>query len=148
ELDLTLGGPYVPTKTDKEGQVLIDEKQPGAYRRSLYLQQRRTAPVSFLATFDGPAHNPVCIQRVSSTVALQSLSLLNSEFARLRARGFAKRIMAFDAREATNHKTSPSKLKSALRFAFELAYSRPPTKPELSNAKDFIKQQKITYQIQ
>ena len=148
ELDLTLGGPYVPTKADKEGQVIIEEKAPGAYRRSMYLQQRRTAPVSFLSTFDGPVHNPVCIQRVSSTVALQSLSLLNSEFVRLRASGFANRIMArpnFDAPEATNHKAGRSKLKSALRFAFELAYSRPPTKQELSNAKDFIKEQNIIY---
>jgi len=151
ELDLTLGGAYVPTKTDKQGQVIIDEKQPGAYRRSIYLQQRRTAPVSFLSTFDGPAHNPVCIQRVSSTVALQSLSLLNSEFVRLRAKGFAKRIIArssFDAPEATNQKGSRSKLKPALRFAFELAYSRPPTKQELSSAKDFITEQNIIYQGQ
>ena len=151
ELDLALGGPYIPTKTDKEGQVIIDEKQPGAYRRSIYLQQRRTAPVSFLATFDGPAHNPVCIQRVSSTVALQSLSLLNSEFVRLRARGFAKRIMdrsKLDAPETANHTANRSQVKSALKFAFELAYSRPPTRKELSEAKDFITEQNIIYQSQ
>src|ERR1041385_9197732 len=93
KLDLASGGPYVPTKTDQAGQVVIDEKQAGAWRRSIYLQQRRTAPVNFLSTFDGPAHNPVCVQRVSSTVALQSLSLLNSEFVHLRARAFAKRVM-------------------------------------------------------
>jgi hypothetical protein len=72
EIDLTAGGPYVPTKTDNAGQVIIDERQAGGKRRSVYLQQRRTHPVNLLATFDGPAHNPVCIQRVHSTVALQS----------------------------------------------------------------------------
>ena len=94
ELDLRPGGPYVPTKTDKQGQVIIDEKQPGALKRSIFLQQRRTAPVSLLSTFDGPAHNPVCVQRVSSTVALQSLALLNSDFVRARARAFARRVLA------------------------------------------------------
>ncbi len=144
ELDLASGGPYVPTKTDKQGQIIIDEKQDGAYRRSLYLQQRRTAPVSFLSTFDGPAHNPVCIQRVSSTVALQSLSLLNSEFVRLRARAFAHRILAcknFDANQVTNVNPGRAKLKPPLCFAFELAYSRPPADKELAAAKSFIAEQ-------
>src|SRR2546425_232062 len=40
ELDLTSGGPYVPTTTDRQGQVIIAEKEAGAYRRSIYLQQR------------------------------------------------------------------------------------------------------------
>src|ERR1041385_2898136 len=116
ELDLKAGGSYVPTKTDNHGQVIIDEKQAGAFRRSIYLQQRRTAPVNFLSTFDGPNHNPVCVQRVSSTVALQSLSLLNSEFVHLRARGFAKRVMgsaAFRPLQANDEAVRRSGLKSA-----------------------------------
>jgi hypothetical protein len=151
EIDLTSGGSYVPTTTDKQGQVIIDEKQAGAYRRSIYLQQRRTAPVSFLSSFDGPAHNPVCVQRVSSTVALQSLFLLNSEFVQLRARSFAKRILACNdlaAREVTNEKPNGSRLKSVLRLAFELAYNRPPMPRELSAAKSFIKEQRVIYQGQ
>src|ERR1043165_991786 len=103
ELDLTSGGPYVPTTTDKQGQVIIAEKQAGACRRSIYLQQRRSAPVGFLSMFDGPAHNPVCIQRVSSTVASQSLSLLNSEFVHLRARAFAKRVLATTRGRSEEH---------------------------------------------
>jgi hypothetical protein len=163
ELDLTSGGAYVPTHTDKQGQVVIPEKQAGAYRRSLYLQQRRTAPVSFLSTFDGPAHNPVCIQRVSSTVALQSLSLLNSEFVRLRAQAFARRIIALansdapsetaksaaaESRGSGNHKENTLKTKPALNFAFELAYSRAPTREEFTAAKNFIKEQQLIYQDQ
>jgi hypothetical protein len=148
ELNLTSGGPYVPTKTDKQGQIVIDEKTPGAWRRSIYLQQRRTHPVDFLSTFDGPAHNPVCIQRVSSTVALQSLSLLNSEFVHLRARAFAKRVMQsanVDSLHSTDNK-SDRELKSAMRYAFELAYSRPPTDEEALAAEQFIRQQEAIYQ--
>jgi hypothetical protein len=151
ELDLTVGGPYVPTKTDKQGQVIIDEKQSGAWRRSIYLQQRRTHPVDFLSTFDGPAHNPVCVQRVSSTVALQSLSLLNSEFVHLRARAFAKRVMgspAFKPLQSSDKETHRSGLKPALLYTFELAYNRAPTNDELSAAEDFVGEQSAIYKDQ
>jgi hypothetical protein len=151
ELDLAAGGPSVPTKTDKQGQVIIDEKQPGAWRRSIYLQQRRTHPVDFLATFDGPAHNPVCVQRVSSTVALQSLSLLNSEFVHLRARAFAKRVMssaAFQPVQSAVEDERRSGLKSALPLAFELAYNRPPTHDELAAAEAFVREQSTLYEGQ
>jgi len=66
----------------------------------------------------------------------------------LRARAFAHRILAckeFDAHEATNANASRSKLKPVLRFAFELAYSRPPTDKELSAAKSFFKEQTVIY---
>jgi hypothetical protein len=138
EIDLTSGGPYVPTKTDKQGQVIIDEQQAGARRGSIYLQQRRTAPVDFISTFDGPAHNPICVQRVSSTVALQSLSLLNSEFIQSRARAFAHRLLQSPVPD-TN---------SILNTAFELAYNRPPSADELAAAQDFIKAQKQIYKDQ
>ena len=148
ELDLKAGGPYVPTKTDKLGQIVIDEKQAGAFRRSLYLQQRRTHPVDFLATFDGPAHNPVCVQRVTSTVALQSLSLLNSEFVHLRARAFAKRLMqsaAFKPPQSQDEAARKTRLKSTFGYAFELAYGRQPRNEELSAAEDFIREQGAIY---
>ncbi len=138
ELDRTLGGKYVPTKTDSHGQVVIDENQPGATRRSLYLQQKRTAPVAMLSTFDGPAHNPVCVQRVSSTVPLQSLSLLNSEFVHLRARAFANRLL-------NNCKTGTQE---RVHYACELAFSRPATQDELSAANAFIEEQSDIYKGQ
>jgi hypothetical protein len=137
ELDPALGGAYTPTKTDQQGQIVIDEQHPGARRRSLYLQQRRTFPVAFLSTFDGPAHNPVCVQRVTSTVALQSLSLLNSDFIRARAKAFAKRLLADE--------TAPAIL---IETAFELAYGRPPTPLEKSSTDHFIREQTALYQSQ
>jgi hypothetical protein len=151
ELELKAGGPFVPTKTDKQGQVIVDEKQAGAFRRSIYLQQRRTAPVNFLSTFDGPAHNPVCVQRVSSTVALQSLSLLNSEFVHLRARAFARRVIAsaaFRPLQSNDEEARRSGLKPALLYTFELAYNRGPTNDELSAAEDFVREQSGIYRDQ
>jgi hypothetical protein len=151
ELELKAGGPFVPTKTDKQGQVIVDEKQSGAFRRSIYLQQRRTAPVSFLSTFDGPAHNPVCVQRVSSTVALQSLSLLNSEFVHLRARAFARRVTAsaaFRPIQSSDDEARRTGLKPVLLYTFELAYNRAPTKDELAAAEDFVREQSAVYRDQ
>jgi len=165
ELDLSSGGPYVATKTDKQGQIIIDEKQSGAQRRSIYLQQRRTFPVSFLAAFDGPSHNPVCVQRVSSTVALQSLSLLNSDFVRTRAKAFARRVLA--SADGQRREASPSvgearlgsgespgdveptrQDETLLQVAFELAYSRPPRRDELSAAEKFLLEQRSAYASQ
>ncbi len=144
ELDLKQAGPYVPTKVDGEGQVITDETQSGAHRRSLYLQQRRTHPVDFLATFDGPAHNPVCVQRVPSTVAQQSLSLLNSEFIRARARAFAKRILSGNS-SGSMKAVAQSEEERLIGNAFDLACNRPPVPDELAAAENFIRAQAAAY---
>ena len=88
---------------------------------------------------------------------MQSLSLLNSEFVRLRAQAFAKRIIARAnsesgvtnaTQEGSGDSLSSIKTKPALNFAFELAYSRPPTREELSAAKNFLKEQQVIYKDQ
>ena len=53
---------------------------PGATRRSVYLQQRRTQITSLLEVFDAPSIVTTCTRRSPSTIPLQSLSLLNSDF--------------------------------------------------------------------
>ncbi len=130
ELDLAPGGSYVPIRTDEAGQIILDESKSGARRRSLYLQQRRTQPVGWLQVFDGPQPNPVCIQRNPATVALQSLSLLNSDFIRRHSRAFAKRL----------HDAG-----LGLDQAFELAWSRPPTAEERTAAERFLANQVVQY---
>ena len=130
ELDRAPGGGYVPIRTDDAGQIILDETKPGARRRSLYLQQRRTQPVGWLQVFDGPQPNPVCIQRNPATVALQSLSLLNSDFIRRHSRAFAERLHGAGL---------------GLDQAFELAWSRPPTREERSAAERFLAKQVAHY---
>ncbi len=135
ELDVRLGGAYTPIQVDAAGQIIIDESAPGARRRSLYLQQRRTQPIHFLEVFDGPQPNPVCIQRNPSTVALQSLSLLNSEFARNRARAMARRLVG----------PGGAPMDGAVRTAFELAIGRPPTPAESEASTAFLRSQAQVY---
>lgn len=130
ELDTRVGGPYTPIQADAAGQIEVSESTPGAHRRSLYLQQRRTQPVNLLEVFDGPQPNPVCIQRNPSTVVLQSLSLLNSEFARRRAGAMAARLLAAE----------PSADDARLTLAFELATGRPPRPAERDASLAFLDQ--------
>jgi hypothetical protein len=120
-----------------DGQITVDEKAPGAHLRSLYLQQRRTQPPAMLQVFDGPAHNPVCVQRVQSTVALQSLAMLNSDFVRQRSRAFAHRLLASgDASVSTE-----SRLEASIR----LAYGRGPSAGELELGRQFLQRQEAIY---
>ncbi len=128
EMDTRVGGPYTPIQADAAGQIEVNESTPGARRRSLYLQQRRTQPLNLLEVFDGPQPNPVCIQRNPSTVVLQSLSLLNSDFARRRASAMARRVLEFDAADSERRVTA----------AFELTTGRPPTGPERTAAVAFL----------
>src|SRR5262249_22522172 len=92
ELDTRPGGPYVPSKRNADGVVEVAEGVARARRRSVSLQQRRTQVVTLLQLFDAPAMVGTCGKRSLSTVPLQPLALLNSEFVRARARAFAQRL--------------------------------------------------------
>ncbi|MCA9056420.1 MAG: DUF1553 domain-containing protein, partial [Planctomycetaceae bacterium] len=76
-LNRDLFGPPVSIKEDETGQVIVDGQQT---RRSLYIRVRRTQPVAMLQSFDAPVMETNCEYRPVSTVATQSLILLNGEF--------------------------------------------------------------------
>lgn len=89
ELNRTLYGPPISVSEDDVGQVVTPDDQP---RRSVYLQVRRSKPVSFLSSFDAPVMETNCEIRPSSTVAPQSLMLMNSGFVLQRAETMASRV--------------------------------------------------------
>lgn len=89
QLDLTLFGPPVPVVEDFVGQVVVEKEVP---RRSIYIQVRRSKPLSMLAAFDAPVMETNCDRRVNSTAAPQSLMLMNSEFSLKQAELFAKKV--------------------------------------------------------
>jgi hypothetical protein len=76
-LDRTLFGSPIAVKEDESGQVVVASD---VRRRSLYLLQRRTQPVTLMQAFDAPVMVTNCEARTSSTVATQSLMLMNGEF--------------------------------------------------------------------
>ncbi len=88
-LDPQMFGPAVAVEEDTVGQVI---PSGNSGRRSLYLQVRRTRPVSLLSAFDAPAMTPNCDRRTNSTAATQSLMVMNSEFLLKHAEAFAERV--------------------------------------------------------
>lgn len=76
-LNKKLFGVPVGIKEDETGQVIVDGPQK---RRSLYIKVRRSQPVAMLQTFDAPVMDVNCERRPVSTVATQSLMLMNGEY--------------------------------------------------------------------
>jgi hypothetical protein len=91
ELKPELFGAPIPLQEDEAGQVRLDPAQP---RRSLYAKWRRTQPVALLQAFDAPVMGVLCESRPSSTVAPQSLMMMNNEFLLEQSEKIAKRVIA------------------------------------------------------
>ncbi len=90
-----LYGAPVPVTPDEVGQVVVgvDTRDSAGrpsnkhvalgeeeFRRSIYVTARRSLPLGMLEPFDVPLMTPNCEQRNSSTVAPQSLLLMNNDF--------------------------------------------------------------------
>jgi hypothetical protein len=88
-LDKTQFGPAVEVSADAGGQIVITGD---SQRRSIYVQVRRTQPVAILKSFDAPDMEVNCTDRSHSTVATQSLMLMNSEFILGFSKAFAERL--------------------------------------------------------
>lgn len=87
QLDRTSFGAPVGISKDDTGQIIVN----GQRRRSLYVKARRSEPVAMLQAFDAPVMRTNCELRPSSTVATQSLMLMNGEFTLAQARHLANR---------------------------------------------------------
>ena len=135
DLDLSMGGAYVPTTRNGAAEVLVPENNPGAFRRSIYLQQRRSQGLSLLNVFDAPMMVVNCTRRPVTTMPLQSLTLLNSEFAVRRGQNFAKRIL----------NESSALDEDRIRLAFVLATGTPCEADATAEALRFITQQQELY---
>ena len=88
-----------------------------------------------LKVFDAPAIATVCTTRPSSSVPLQSLALLNSDFAILRGEAFADRLL----------KETDGSPAEVVKRAWRVAMGRDPLAPEQALALEFIEAQKSQY---
>ncbi|MGC8639336.1 MAG: PSD1 and planctomycete cytochrome C domain-containing protein [Isosphaeraceae bacterium] len=131
-LDATPFGPPVPVVEDSVGLVNPANNSP---RRSLYLQVRRTHPVSLLAAFDAPVMTLNCDRRNVTTTPAQSLMLMNSDFVLSSATTIAQRIRSAKSRTA---------LGDQIAAAWRLVYQRSITPEELDWSKGFAASQKGT----
>jgi cytochrome c553 len=135
ELNHEMYGPYVASQRAGDGDVVVGEGAAGATRRSVYQQQRRTQIVGMLEAFDAPSIVFNCTARTSTTVPLQSLKLLNSDFVRLRATALASRVRAGASKSDTD----------AIQMAIRLTLARSPTAEELAASEQFLKTQPAEY---
>jgi hypothetical protein len=128
-------GAYVPTTRTGEGEVVVDDANPDACARSIFLQQRRTQVPTFLAAFDAPSIVFNCTARPRTTMPLQSLSLLNSEFAVRRGSELAFRVK----RDVAND------VPKRIERAFILVAGRKPDADEAKFAQKFLADQQKVY---
>ncbi len=129
-LDRTPFGRAVPVAEDSVGQVLPANDSP---RRSIYLEVRRTKPVSLLAAFDAPIMAVNCDRRPTSTSAPQSLMLMNSEFVLGNAQAMAIRVRS----------EAPADLSRRIAHAWQLAYNRSISREEQDWASAFVARQLV-----
>ena len=85
------GRMYQPIATNRVRSSSMN-RPPARPARSVYLQQHRTQIASLLEVFDAPSIVTTCTRRLPSTIPLQSLSLMNSDFVVTRAQELATRL--------------------------------------------------------
>jgi hypothetical protein len=135
KLDHTPGGAPLPIKSLPDGLVVVDaEKLPAGttpYRRSMYLVNRRNYHPTELDVFDQPLVATNCTGRTSSSVALQSLTMLNGQFVLEQSEAFAARLVA----QAGAH---PAR---QVELAFLIALGRLPAEEERQWSTDLLARQ-------
>jgi hypothetical protein len=113
-LDPAMGGPSA-------------ELTPAMTRRSVYGRVSRYKLDTYLQLFDFPTPSISAEKRFVTTVPLQRLFLMNSDFMQNEAEELAKRAAA----EADNS--------ARIRKLYELVYLRPPTAEELKLGVDYLR---------
>lgn len=124
-LDERRYGPPDPVFVRDDGLVEPIEEEHG-WRRSIYLQQRRSETPTLFDGFDFPQLNPACLERSRSNVATQALALLNDGMVRNLASAFATRVEK-EAGDDPAHQIDQ---------VYWIALSRPPSPEEKKASLD------------
>jgi hypothetical protein len=114
ELDSTIGGPAIRDRSTK--------------RRALYVITVRSDRTGFGPLFDTADSTNIVAQRTVSTVAPQSLYMMNNPFIIERTKSLAARIL----KDATSDDAS------RIRLAYVLLYGRPASNPEIKIGEGFL----------
>ncbi|MFZ4594265.1 MAG: PSD1 and planctomycete cytochrome C domain-containing protein [Verrucomicrobiaceae bacterium] len=121
------------TGIDK-GTITLNKVDPAGdadFRRSIYIQVRRSKPVTVLDTFDAPVMQPNCEMRAQTTVAPQSLLLMNDTFVLDSARRLADLV----------EKQAPKDRARQLQRVWSLLYSRPATEADIAQCLAYLDEQ-------
>lgn len=116
--------------------VLINELPPlhqPSTHRSVYLLMLRNSMPPELTPFNLPDAISVAGKRDTSTLATQSLYLLNNPFLAEQSKHFAKRLLE-----------APDDATARIKTAYQHAFARSPTEAEIQRAHDFIREADLT----
>ena len=142
-----LYGPPVPVTVDDVGQVVvgIDTRDSAGrptekkvtigedeFRRSVYVQVRRSLPLGMLEPFDMATLSPNCELRSVSTVAPQALLMMNNDFVLQEAFRFASHVQSIAGDDAASQVT----------IAWSTVFGRPPTSDQIAAGIVFLTDQK------
>ncbi len=138
-----LGGPSIKVPLEPEVyDTIFTEAEPDNLwpvhpdlrqhtRRSLYLIRKRNVKLPLLVAFDAPDLMSSCGARSVSVHALQSLTLMNSEFMLAQSRALAERLF----------KETGGNERVMITRLYELALARTPRPVELRAVQSFLKDQ-------
>ena len=139
-------GAASPVAADEVGQIIVglpDRDLAGGplnqgktlgedeFRRSIYVQVRRSMPLGMLEPFDMATLSPNCELRPTSTVAPQALLMMNNGLVVREAAKFADRV----------RKAAGEDLSAEVTFAWSTAFNRTPTSEQLAGGVAFLTQQ-------
>jgi hypothetical protein len=135
-LNLKMGGqPVVPALSREEFDGVRDLSQwpvtsdPAEHtRRSVYLFIKRSFRLPMMETFDAPDTSASCPRREASTVATQSLAMMNSEFMNDHATRFAARV----------RKEAGDQADAQVERAWQVALGRAPDPAEKKRAIEYL----------
>jgi len=144
-LDREAFGEPIGIARDPGGRIVVGQEQlnknrdvikvvsrgPGDFRRSIYIQVRRKAPLTILDTFDEPTMTPNCDARNCTTVAPQSLLLMNDDFMLDSAHTLAARL----------RKDVPGDARGQITQAWHILYGCDPTPKDLLRSLAYLAEQ-------
>ena len=136
-------GPPVPVSPDDVGQIIlavdtrdsagrptgkVESLGDNEFRRSIYVQVRRSMPLGVLEPFDLPQMTPNCEKRAVSTAAPQSLLMMNNPFVIQQAEQLASQV-----REKAGEDPA-----ARVNLAWRSVFSRTPTESDLQSGVEFL----------
>ena len=141
-----LGGPPVRVPIEPEVyETIFTEYEPDNLwpvtpdakqhtRRSLYLFRKRNVKLPMLVAFDTPDLMSSCGARAVSVHALQSLTMMNSDFMQQQSQALARRLFNETA------SSGPSRDQRMITRLYELALARTPQPVEMTATLTFLKE--------
>lgn len=111
--------------------IKVVSRGPEDFRRSIYVQVRRKTPLTVLDTFDEPTMTPNCEARSCTTVAPQSLLLMNDTFMLDTAHTLAARL----------RQEVPGDARGQITKAWQILYGKKPANTDVLQSLAYLAEQ-------